>query len=282
LVYVYHAFQTGSSQETILANNILINVRIPHHAVIGHWFDITSILQVCFILIAIYLVRKTKIFTILLSCFLFAAGLTIIQGIMDNPTLALLFPWRISVILVPMATTILLAKIVSTLSARFESSLERRDQMIVSMSIGLISVLAFVGVVRFVLESRLHPTPADRGLFEYISNSKRPADVNLIPTKLQDFRLETGAAAYVDFKSIPYSANEVIEWNRRINRAEEFYRNGLKSCKSMNQFVHEEEINQVILEKPNGYPGCGSWEIVFEDSSYQVMRFEVEEKDDGF
>src|SRR5205823_2450629 len=46
---------------------------------------------------------------------------------------------------------------------------------------------------------------------------------NLIPVDLQRFRLATGAAIYVDFKSVPYRDAEVIEWLARVRQGEEWY-----------------------------------------------------------
>src|SRR5439155_27205481 len=46
---------------------------------------------------------------------------------------------------------------------------------------------------------------------------------NLIPVDLQRFRLATGAAIYVDFKSVPYADVEVEEWYRRVLQVEAWY-----------------------------------------------------------
>ena len=43
------------------------------------------------------------------------------------------------------------------------------------------------------------------------------------PAKMQDFRLETGAPAYIEFKSIPYKDVDVLEWRRRVDFTRGFY-----------------------------------------------------------
>ena len=45
----------------------------------------------------------------------------------------------------------------------------------------------------------------------------------MIPVDLQRFRLVTGAAIYVDFKSVPYLDTDVIEWQHRMRRCEAWY-----------------------------------------------------------
>jgi hypothetical protein len=46
---------------------------------------------------------------------------------------------------------------------------------------------------------------------------------NLIPVDLQRFRLLTGAAVYVDFKSVPYRDADVLEWLRRLRQTEAWF-----------------------------------------------------------
>ncbi len=46
--------------------------------------------------------------------------------------------------------------------------------------------------------------------------------VYLIPPKLLEFRLATGAPALVDFKAIPYRDVDVLEWRRRLQFCRQF------------------------------------------------------------
>src|SRR5207245_2890450 len=47
---------------------------------------------------------------------------------------------------------------------------------------------------------------------------------SFIAIDLQQFRLATGTPIYVDFKSIPYKDDEVLEWQRRLAWCTEVYR----------------------------------------------------------
>jgi hypothetical protein len=51
----------------------------------------------------------------------------------------------------------------------------------------------------------------------------RPNQAGMIPVDLQRFRLYTGAAIYVDFKSVPYKDLEVVEWRRRLDWSQHIY-----------------------------------------------------------
>jgi hypothetical protein len=68
---------------------------------------------------------------------------------------------------------------------------------------------------------------------------------NLIPVDLQRFRLVTGAAIYVDFKSVPYFDTEVIEWHHRMRQCEAWY-NGNWSTLGRVQELRDAKITHVI------------------------------------
>src|SRR5207302_3586528 len=54
--------------------------------------------------------------------------------------------------------------------------------------------------------------------FKPVAEKRR--DGRTIPVDLQGFRLSTGAPIFVDFKSIPYRDDEVIEWYERLRLAQ--------------------------------------------------------------
>jgi hypothetical protein len=96
-----------------------------------------------------------------------------------------------------------------------------------------------IGTVRFELEQRATVFAKEHDLFKYVENSKTSGDIYLIPTKMQEFRLSTGAPIFVDFKSIPYQYDEVLEWYRRMRRAIRFY-NERGNCGLLAEF-HQNE-----------------------------------------
>ena len=75
---------------------------------------------------------------------------------------------------------------------------------------------------------------AEQPLLDYVRDHRRAGDVYLIPVtaptgqavvpwELQRFRLLTGAAIYVDVKSIPYKDVEVLEWHNRVEQVKRWY-----------------------------------------------------------
>ena len=102
------------------AQKILVENRIPHHANIFSWLSIKDLRPLILISISLYLVKNFKeIFIPLLSVFLLSISLSIIQYIINNYWLALLFPWRSFVFLVPISSLIIISFVKNLDSGRF-------------------------------------------------------------------------------------------------------------------------------------------------------------------
>src|SRR5262249_39961140 len=74
----------------------------------------------------------------------------------------------------------------------------------------------------YLLPVRLPKLPGSRGSFksDFIPLPDL-ADPKFIPLDLQRFRLVTGAPIFVDFKSIPYWDQDLLEWFDRLQVAEQ-------------------------------------------------------------
>jgi hypothetical protein len=97
------------------ARRILVEIRQPHHAVPAVWFGWDDGARIALIAAALIVVRRTRIFPVLAVLAAVGTALTAIQILSGSDVLALVFPWRISVVLVPIATTLLLAAAMSGL-----------------------------------------------------------------------------------------------------------------------------------------------------------------------
>ena len=85
------------------------------------WLSIKDLRPLILISISLYLVKKNfkEIFIPLLSVFLLSISLSIIQYIINNYWLALLFPWRSFVFLVPISSLIIISFVKNLDSGRF-------------------------------------------------------------------------------------------------------------------------------------------------------------------
>ncbi len=282
VIYVVSSFAGSSVGTATQARNILVNYRIPHHALVSEWFDIPAIFQVSLIVAALVLIAQVKtdpsrdslrrtMLIILSSTSLTALLLTLAQILTANNALALLFPWRISILLVPFSTTVLLAyvttRLVQALSKR--SASQQRLAILACMLVLFLSVL--LGAIRFFLEVQRKETAPERDLEAFVYAQVNSGEIYLIPDKMQDFRLEAGAAVLVDFKSIPYQDIDVLEWRRRLRVVEKFY--STQDCASLEQILLQESITHVIFPMDIPPPDCEILGTIYQDLAYRLVQY---------
>ena len=268
--YVFQSFGT-TSQEAQQAQAILVDFRIPHHAVVSEWFDLPTLVQLGLVSISLWFVRKTRLFTVLLISIIIALTLTIIQVVTSSDALALIFPWRISVILVPLAAVIILASITQGISVRYPAFLEQNSRLIKVSCWLALGLVAIAGGLRFGIECIEKDQAIELPMYQFVRVTQGEGEIYLIPTKMQDFRLETGAPIYVDFKSIPYLDDEVLEWYRRIQLATKFYEDNKVDCNSLER-LNQEGISRVILEADKGPLSCKTAQEIYHDSYYGIYQ----------
>jgi hypothetical protein len=243
-VFVLVVFGPTSPEKFDEAQKILYDFRIPHHCRPDLWLDVVAWLQIGWVALAVALAWRTRLFFVLAVPFVLAALLTLAQVVTGSRTLALLFPWRVSAVLVPVATTVILARLAALPFLRLEGRIAGAASVVVVLGLaaaGLWICFARQGyhsgeVERPLLEQirknshegELYfvwvtlPSKPTRGSlssdFEPLADKQR--DPRVIPPSLQGFRLTTGAPIYVDFKSIPYKDVEVLDWRARLDKAQ--------------------------------------------------------------
>jgi Domain of unknown function (DUF6798) len=268
LYYVVSNFGNTPAQTTAQARSILINYRIPHHALVGYWFDATSVVKIGLFMAALWVLRRGRLLWVMVVCGLGAASLTVAQMLTGNQLLALIFPWRLSIFLLPLATAILLGSLVSFFFSRRAEWVKRYTSIIRRASLGLIALTVLIGGIRFYLDVQRKYQGPERAMEAYVASSYQPKDVFLTPIKLQDFRLATGAPVYVDFKSIPYRDSDVLEWYRRVRLADRFYNQN--DCSLLAEFI-QSGITKIVIEgSPEHIAPCMQSKPVYQNESYQI------------
>lgn len=246
VAFVLLVFAPTDPQVQAEARNILVNLRIPHHARVDLWLDEIAWIQIGWMALGIALAWGTRLMPALLVAFLGAALLTAWQAATGDDALALLFPWRLSAILVPLATALALTRLVQALPGSGCAAACRASF--------LVGAAALAGLGMWIVLSRqaFHVPAEEEELYAFVRRSARPGDLYFLPVKvpalaeevrgsrssdfkpipqrrtdtqvipvnLQRFRLHGQAPIYIDFKSIPYQDVEVVEWRDRLLLAE--------------------------------------------------------------
>lgn len=291
-------FRPTSAETFREALNILVNVRIPHHCRPELWLDPIAILQIVWIAIGIACVRRTKLFAALAVPFSLSVMLTGIQYGVRSDALAALFPWRASAILMPIATAIILSRVVGI--ARLP--LDRR----VGVSLAMIVLFVIGGAWIEVSGRGFRSADNETGLYDFVRNDRSPGDVYLLPVRipnlaaktrgslssdfkpaaekktdarlipidLQRFRLSAQAPIYVDFKSIPYLDTDLIEWHERLQRAER-WTEAIKAgdAATIVPEMRDRGITHVVIPADAKFAAPDTRRI-YRDLAYQVFRIQ--------
>lgn len=250
------------------AQRVLVTVRIPHHCVAARWFDAVAGAQLVWAGVALVLLRGTALGRALAVAAAGGAALTALVAGREAevPGFALAFPWRVSVLLVPVATAVVCAKALAwkppgaraaTAAGAVLGALAAGGAGVTALGLGYrtadeeeplyewVRAHAGPGDV-FLIPAAFPKVSAGRGA---VSNTFAPPpranpDTNQIPVDLQRFRLKTGARVYVDFKSVPYAAAEVLEWQRRMRFAAAAFGGGWSA-----EALRREGVTHVVVPR---------------------------------
>ena len=269
LAYTIYMFWDPDPVLAQEALNILVNFRNPQHALVSSWLNWTVLVQVLVLLSGLFSIRKTKLFPILLIVSLGVATLTLLQVLTASKWLAMIFPWRVSVLLVPMGTTILVAAIVTKLTGWIKES-RKAERWISLLSLMVMIGLMIIGAIRFQVESARKLADPARPMMDFVAANKSPGDVYMVPSKMEDFRLVTGAPILVDFKSTPDRDEDVVEWYERLQRVSWFYNGSDDQCKLLNDIASQYGVSHVVVQRHIGTKICDSLPVVYEDTNYRI------------
>jgi len=268
----FAVFSQGDAQLAAQARQILIDYRIPHHALVAEWLNGPALVKMALVALALYRIRGGRLFPVLAWATLVAVALTLARVLLDSSVLALLFPWRLSIFIVPISVAILIGWLLEIMFALPALQSARGRALIQYASLLVVMGVVVVGGVRFVLDLERKANAPERPMQAYVARHKSPEDVYLTPVKMQDFRLVTGAPVYVDFKSIPYQAADVLEWRRRMQLADRFYIE--QDCERLAKLFTEEDVTHVVLARDQKAGMCPDLRREYSDSAYAVFSYQ--------
>jgi hypothetical protein len=303
LIYVLRMFAPSSPETFTEAQHLLAHFRIPHHAQVDRWLDGIAWAQLGWVVTTMYLVRGSRLFVILVVCFVFGLALTLMQVRTGNDTLALLFPWRVSAILVPIATAIVLTRMVQSLAFWFSAASLWWARVTQTTCLALLTLAVVGGVFITYFGLGYRTNTQELALLELIRANKAEGDVYLLPVEvpkltagkrgaaslnftspphrstqkenisvdLQQFRLFTGAPIYIDFKSIPYKDVDVLQWRQRVQWNHQLYERRDWNDKQIKDELKRRRITHVVAAADRDVR-CDALHLVYADKHYRLYR----------
>jgi hypothetical protein len=250
-------------------------------------------------ILGMLVVRHSPLFTIMVLVFLLSLLLTLVQVVTGNDTIALLFPWRTSAILVPIATAVILAKILSRLDGWLSRCSSGQARAFLAGSGALVGCMAAAGAAIMFFGLGYRSDADELPLLDFVRAHKQPGDTYLLPVSvpasaagrrgvfstnftppprtgtdliaidLQRFRIYTGAPIYIDFKCIPYRDIEVIEWRERLLWNQAVY--AREDWDDLLPSLKARGITHVVASAGRER-GPTSLPTVYEDAHYKLYR----------
>lgn len=282
LPVLYHTVVVFAPQNAELyarTRQQMVNFRIPHHAVVAEWFNPSAVAAIVLVLAGMYLVRKSRLVWIMLVLLVFAVTLTLVQVAIDSDSLALLFPWRTSILLVPLASCALAGAGISALWARWGDWLNDHSRLLRIAVITALAALTVVGVYNFYYEWQQKQSAPENPMYEFVHQHAEAGQVYVIPVSMQDFRLATGVPAVAEFKSIPYQEEDFAEWLGRIHRVSYIYRQpeAQDTCERLSYIAVEFGATHIVLPQDTFGLQCQWLDEIYTDGFYSVREINLEQ-----
>lgn len=272
LVYILVFLRPTSPDLLAEAQRILVEERIPHHALPRLWLDASSMAQLALFAVAVLLARRASISRVLALVGMGSALLTAVQLATGSDMLALLFPWRVSAVLIPASTALLAGWAANRLTPVVERHGARAQRVAGLLSMTVIVLLAAAGVLAFVLLRSQQAADPAGGVMTYVKAHAAPGEVYLVPARLQEFRLATGAPIVVDFKSIPYRDVDVLEWHERLRLVDFVYREEPRdvNCALLDEAAQRYSVTHVVLDEDLLDLDCPQLRFVYADDRFAL------------
>jgi len=270
LIFTLVHFTGG--EDAAYAHSILIDIRLPHHTLSSEWLDLAAAFKMLIVAGALLAVKDQRNLFIPL-CVVFCGSflLTAYQILSGSPFLALLFPWRPSALLVPLASSVLIGKLALFLLDRARAGGKVSDRLISVLCVLLLLALCAAGLYRMSAAASDEHLSPQRGMLEWVRAQSTDEDRFLIPVNIEKFRTTTLRPVYVDFFAIPYKSADVVTWYHRVLAANKFY--DTRDCMELYHVAYDGDLNHVVMERSAQQPDCPGLEQRYQDDHYVVYRY---------
>lgn len=227
-VVIYGLSFGGDAATTARASALLAREIIPQHAWPALWLSSDQMIRI--VVMAVGSLTAWRYFGRAVALAMTGSLVLVVLGtayvyVSEDAYAALLFPWRASTYLYPLSLLCLL--VAGATTAYRLASRVAPERMDAACTWGAL-LLGAILIAESARELTM-PTPVPEFPFAVeVSGRTGVNDQIIIPLTDRDiwnrFRLLTQRPVFVDRKSHPYLAAEVLEWKRRVDAVNELYR----------------------------------------------------------
>ena len=273
---LWYVFAPTSAELYERAAAILARERIPHHALPQVWLRKLDLLRVLLVIGAIWAWRRNqRVVWCLTGMLALVVASTAFAWWIDRNTVYLLFPWRASAFLVPLAYVLLAIHFARYAAHLVHGVSTWRRALTAGSFVAIIAMVALPVAARATSNSIQLPEYYDQDLkavTSWVKQHRKRGFLYLVPPELETFRLNALQSVFVDSKSHPYRDVEILEWKRRIDLAKQFYDNALKCDASSIGDMKEVGVTHILIERN---PGCSfGLNKVYENAGYTILALQ--------
>jgi len=178
----------------------------------------------------------------------------------------------VSVLTTPSASAIIIAELTRLVINKVQKwILDYRAIFRTAMGFCL-AVLFFSGLAISKNEFAAAESEKELPVMNYVKAHKESGDLYLIPVEMQKFRLYSGAAVFVDWKTHPYKDKEILEWHQRLKIAERIYKGKeIISDAAWNKIIEEKGISYIVFPSERKQEASEKWEELYSDDDYSLF-----------
>jgi len=266
--YVATSFLTTAAGAATERDHILAIDVIPQHSQPGQWFDAGAAAGFSLVIVALLAVRIRAFRTLIFIPLLIGVLGTIAQMLTGSNGLALIFPWRVSVWVFPLACTALAA-----LGVHLFGPVVERDRLVRAAFFGTVAgllAIALAAKVSFVIGER-SDRPSYTAAAEMVrTGSPRNAVVMVDPDSGEDFRLLAQRPTFADWKTHPYEASAVTAWFERVSTVRDLYRElDTEPCAAVRAAP---SLGVTLVLEPTSTRPCPAASTYYEDDDWRVYH----------
>lgn len=236
--------------------------RIPHHTRLLDWNPI-DLIRISIAVISVHVAaRKLNhpwIAHFIAASLIVGAATTLIVLLSGNAKLALLFPWRVSVFIMPVSFTVIAVWIASEIERMAPRWRWSRLAVISS------AVAALYGCVA-TMQAK---SPAQTDERTALVRAIHPIGTGLVPLDSANVRMNAPANIYVDWESPPYASNDLVEWWWRVDQVRQFEGNVDRFC----SIKWHTPIRWMLLPEKEESPACiAHWKVAGHTRNWRVVE----------
>jgi hypothetical protein len=255
--------------------DVLVRYRIPHHTEVRQWFDVHEALHVVVMAAGTWLAKSRGLRHVMAALLALVVGSLAATAIFGLETVAAITPWRASVLLMPLALAVLVARALDAAARRWPES----QRVVSGTAWVLLGLAAAYGGVRQVEFTRRYAGATPMPAMLWVREHAAAGATYLVPPRdssFERFRLVTGAPIVINWKTHPYRDVELLDWQRRLEATERFFAadSAGKACAELRDLAAAYGASHAVVPAlhPLDVAACPGTTQVYADTHFRVVR----------